>query len=158
MLHERMHQHISSTHSINICIIMCALHHARIMCITHYASLHKHHKFMCISIICSCAYASYYMHLIISIIMSTIPLMHNSSICINIASMSHWCTTYPAKSHRTTNGMKDVANTHKISDMWASLSEISVLACLCISFPLNICKNSWQLLCMTFPSLTILMN
>jgi hypothetical protein len=106
-----------------------ALHHARIMCITHYASLHKHHKFMCISIICSYAYASYYMHLIISIVMCTIPLMHNSSICINIASMSHWCTTYPIKSHGTNNGMKDGANTHKISDMWASLFEVPVLAC-----------------------------
>jgi hypothetical protein len=81
------------------------------------ASLIMHH---CISIICSYAYTSYYMHLIISIIMCTIPLMHNSSICINIASMSHWCTTYPVKSHCTTNGMKDATNTHKISNMWAS--------------------------------------
>jgi hypothetical protein len=105
-----------------MCIIMCALHHARTMCITHYASLHKHHKFMCISITCSCAYTSYYMHLIMSSIMSTIPLMHNSSICINIVSMSHWCTTYPVKSHCTTNGMKNVANTHKISDMCRCLN------------------------------------
>jgi hypothetical protein len=126
---------ICITHFINMCIIMCALHHARIMCITHYASLHKHHKFMCISIIWSYAYTSYYMHLIISIIMCTIPLMHNSSICINIASMSHWCTTYPVKSHCATNEMKDVANTYKISDMWASLSEIPVLACLSHIFP-----------------------
>jgi hypothetical protein len=127
MLTLHHEHHISwayaSTHFINRCISMCALHHARIMCITHYASLHKHHKFMCISIICSCASTSYYMHLIIRIIMSTIPLMHNSSIYINIASMSHWCTIYPVKSHCTTNGMKDVANTHKISDMWASLSK-----------------------------------
>jgi hypothetical protein len=149
---------ICITHFINMCILMCALHHARIMCITHYASLHRRHKFICISIISSYAYTSYYMHLIISINMDTISLMHNSSICINIASMSHWCTTYPVKSHCTTNGMKDVANTHKISDMWASLSEIPVLACLCIFFPLNICKNSWQLLSMTLPPLTILMN
>jgi hypothetical protein len=69
----------ASTHFINMCIIMCARHHARIVCITHYASLHKHHKFMCISLICSYAYTWYYMHLIISIIMCTIPLMHNSS-------------------------------------------------------------------------------
>jgi hypothetical protein len=132
---------ICITHFINMCILMCALHHARIMCITHYSSLHRHHKFICISIICSYAYTSYYMHLIISINMDTIPLMHNSSICIGIASMSHWCATYPVKSHCTTNGMKDVANTRKISNMWASHSEIPVQACLFISFPLNICKK-----------------